>query len=217
MASILSFDEANKLYEQSHAENMRSMPFEQFFGEMDLSETQIRNRISTARRIYSFALDALIALYYMVKEGGWAEYNDISESMKRSYSNMLLKLGIPFTAMFQDTHVEEAVADIVNTTLRHTDEDYYFTKDRARLIAENEANSVWNDSEYKDAILTGHTMKTWVTMRDKRVRDTHKDVDGVTIPINDFFHVGEAMLLYPRYSCPYPEEIVNCRCSVSYS
>lgn len=217
MATILSFDEVNKLYAQNHAENLRSLPFEQFFGEMDLSEVQRQHRIGTAKQIYGFTRDALIALYYMVQEGGWAEYDEIASDMKKSYFDMLTKLGITFTAFFEASHVEETVSEVISATLNHTDDPYYFSLDRATLIAENEANSVWNDSEFQDAINTGHTMKTWLSMRDKRVRKTHTEVDGTTIPINEFFHVGEAMLLYPRYACDHPEEIVNCRCSLSFS
>ena len=52
----LSFDELNKLYVEEHGDNLRSMPFEQFFGEMELSQEQKRKRIDTARDIYEFML-----------------------------------------------------------------------------------------------------------------------------------------------------------------
>jgi len=217
MAAILSFDEVNKLYAQNHAENLRSMPFEQFFGEMDLSEVQRQHRIGTAKQIYGFTRDALMGLYYVVQEGGWYAYDDIAADMKNSYSDMLTKLGIAFTAFFAAAHVESTVSEIISATLNHTDDPYYFSLDRAMLIAENEANSVWNDSEFQDAIDTGKTTKTWLSMRDKRVRKTHTEVDGTTIPINEFFHVGEAMLLYPRYASDHPEETVNCRCTLVFS
>ena len=217
MPEGLSFDELNKLYEDERDGDLRSMSYQQFFGEMDLSKTQKENRIRTAGDIYGFTVEALMALYYMVQDGGWLGYEEIAENMKKSYSDMLTRLGIPFTAVFDATHVEETVSEIMDATLRHMDDPYFFSRDRAKLIAENEANSVWNDSEYQDAIMSGKTMKTWHTMRDKRVRATHTLVEGVTIPINEYFQVGQALLLYPRMACEYPEEIVNCRCSVSYS
>ena len=217
MPEGLSFDELNKLYQQDHRGNMRSMPYEQYFGEMDLSQEQIDRRIKTAKRVYDFTLPAIIALYYMIQEDGWGNYDEIAEEMKKSYSSYLEELGISFTAFFMATHVEETVADIIDATLRHPDEEFYFTIDRAILIAENEANSIWNDSEFEDALTAGYTRKTWLTMQDKRVRSTHREVEGVTIPISEYFQVGEALLLYPRMSCDHPEEIANCRCTLSFS
>ena len=217
MPEGLSFDELNKLYEADHKGDMRSLPYSQFFGEMDISREQADKRTRTAKSVYKFTLEALMALYYMVQDGGWSNYEEIADEMKKSYSGYLERLGITFTALFTATHVEETVAVIINATLRHTDDPYFFSRDRATLIAENEANSIWNDSEFQDALDAGRSMKTWHTMQDKRVRKTHQEVEGVTIPISEYFQVGQALLLYPRAACDFPEEVVNCRCSVSYS
>ena len=53
----LSFDELNKLY--SEQVNERSMPYDKFFGEMDLSREQIERRKETAKRIEDFMIPAL--------------------------------------------------------------------------------------------------------------------------------------------------------------
>ena len=55
-------------------------------------------------------------------------------------------------------------------------------------------------------------------MRDERVRDTHAEIDGVTIPINDAFVVGNSLMDYPMdtsYGADL-EEVINCRCGCIY-
>ena len=87
------------------------------------------------------------------------------------------------------------------------------------FIAENEANTMYEDEDYILALKEGMTRKKWVTIQDRRVRDTHREVEGVTIPIDEFFQVGNAQMLYPKdviNGGGYPEEIVNCRCSCIY-
>lgn len=212
----LSFDELNKLYAREKDGDLRSMPFEQFFGEMGISQEQKDKRIDTAEDVKAFMLIALQEMYYEMHEGAYGEYNP-SETIRSGYRSLLDRLAIPLTAMFAALHADELAAEIVAATMNHSDDPYFFSEDRATLIAENEANSIWNDSEFQDAILTGKKHKTWVAIKDKRTRGTHRAVDGTTLRIDEYFSVGEAMLLYPRMSCEYPEEVVNCRCTLIYS
>jgi len=214
----LSFDELNKLYEAEHEDNLRSMPFEQYFGEMELSREQKDRRIETAREIQSFMRLAIMELYYELHEGEYGEY-DPSNTIREGYSSLLNRLNIPLTAFFAAMHVESVASEIPLSTMMYPDDPYFFSKDRVALIAENEANSIWNDSEHQDAIMSGKTRKTWDAIIDKVTRDTHRDINGVTIPIDEPFQVGDSLMMYPKDESmgAGPEEIVNCRCSVSYS
>ena len=60
--------------------------------------------------------------------------------------------------------------------------------------------------------------QTWISERDNKVRKTHKNVDdGKTIHINDYFHVGNSLMLYPHDAVNgTPNQIINCRCHVEY-
>lgn len=212
----VNFDELNKLYAAEKGDDLRSMPFDQFFGEMGLSKEQEDKRKETASAVKAFMMIALAELFYERQEGDYWTY-DPSGTIRENYRSLIDRLAIPLTALFAATRADELAADVVDSTMRNQDDAYFFSEDRATLIAENEANSIWNDSEYQDAILTGKTHKTWVAIKDKRTRDTHRAVDGTTLRIDEYFQVGEAMLLYPRMSCEYPEEVVNCRCTLIYS
>lgn len=213
----LSFDELNKLYVEEHEGNLRSMPFEQFFGEMELSEEQKRRRIDTASDVYGFMLPAIMELYYGMYEGSYGEY-DPSATIREGYQSLIDRLGIPLTAFFLATHVDTVAADIPLAAMNHPDDPFFFSVDRAMLIAENEANSIWNDSEFQDAILTGKRRKTWHAIIDKRTRGSHRMVNGTTIGILEPFEVGESLMMYPRDESMGADagEIANCRCSVTY-
>lgn len=62
-----------------------------------------------------------------------------------------------------------------------------------------------------------HVMKTWLTMMDDRVRDTHAYIEAVTIPYDERFYT------YDGDSARFPgdfynvENNANCRCSLKYS
>lgn len=95
----------------------------------------------------------------------------------------------------------------------------WFSKERANLIALNEANWIMNTEEFEDAVSGGKRNKTWHTALDEKVRMTHIALEGVTIPVNEQFHVGAYLMDYPldtQYGAGI-EEIANCRCSVSFS
>lgn len=52
--------------------------------------------------------------------------------------------------------------------------------------------------------------KVWVSAQDERVRDSHQDLDGVAIGVDEKF---DNNLLYPRDPSGEASEVINCRCS----
>ena len=85
-------------------------------------------------------------------------------------------------------------------------------------MAECEANTTRSDQCNEDAIAQGKIMKRWLTMGDKRVRATHKEVGGTSKPIGEPFYVGGSLLQYPRdFSLgASAEQTAGCRCSIEY-
>ena len=99
------------------------------------------------------------------------------------------------------------------------DENFWLSLRRAEDIAKSEANTFLNYTDYVDAKSEGYTKKTWLTMLDDKVRNTHEEVEGQTIGIDETFQVGDSIMRFPHdleYS-PDPKEIINCRCAVQYS
>ena len=107
--------------------------------------------------------------------------------------------------------------EIIDTTLRHTDDPYFVSKDRALLIAQNETNTAFNLKNHDEAIEQGKQYKTWVTEQDSKVRMSHDEVNMQRIPINDYFQVGNDQMLFPHdYINGSPENLINCRCVCTY-
>ena len=84
-------------------------------------------------------------------------------------------------------------------------------------IAETESHRIGNEIAFDAAKAVGAKYKTWLTMLDDRVRETHFYLESVTVDINDDFYTWDGD------HAPYPGEFmkaannVNCRCEVSYS
>jgi len=58
-------------------------------------------------------------------------------------------------------------------------------------------------------------VKTWISSRDDRVRESHRELDGETVGLDERFSNG---LLYPLDpEANDPSEVVNCRCVVAQS
>ena len=99
------------------------------------------------------------------------------------------------------------------------DSVYWLSYRRAEDIAKSEANSFLNYTDYLDAVATGAKYKTWHTMLDDKVRETHFEVEGQTIGVDELFTVGDSLMRFPHdmESAPDPQEVIGCRCSVEYS
>ena len=226
MRTVLSFDEIHK---------PRSLPFEQYFGEMDLSGRQKEERIELAKDLEARLLYFMDAVALYLNDG----VGDTTQ--------LLTLLITEFEEAFNENRIEEkasvvpdVIADllyrvddddfvhlfsvrfaqeVLDSTLRNIEKPETLSADRAKLIAEEDANTVYNRVEFVKAVRRGKTHKRWITQRDSKVRATHKAVDSKAIPIADYFTVGNARMLYPRdivNGGMYPEEIVNCRCTCIY-
>lgn len=53
--------------------------------------------------------------------------------------------------------------------------------------------------------------KQWMATHDDRTRESHAELDGVSVPLDDDFSNG---LQYPGDPAGDPEEVYNCRCSM---
>ena len=98
------------------------------------------------------------------------------------------------------------------------EDGYWLSFDRAVNIANSETNTFLNYTDFVEAKELGYTKKSWHTMLDNKVRDTHEEVDGQTIGIDEVFHVGNSEMRFPHDLAltPDPREVINCRCAVEY-
>ena len=210
----LSFDEMNVLYDEDH-ERM-SMDYDEYFGDMDLSEEQKEKRKESAEELEDVFKVLLALVFYLYMEEAY-DYTSAIMEAQEAYNEILA--GANVSDYYVDIHVPNALNSIVSTMLNNPENPFNFSIDRAILIAENEANSMWNDAEYVEALRSGKKRKTWHTIIDKRTRDWHAEVNGQTKQITEPFVVSGELMQFPRDESLGASggNIVNCRCSASYS
>ena len=100
--------------------------------------------------------------------------------------------------------------------LAHTSEpDPSTILSQAQTIAAMLSTSVLNTA----AVAIGREqdepmLKTWITVKDERVRASHAAVHGQSVPLGEKFTVGGVPMDRPGDLSAPPEETLNCRCLV---
>lgn len=75
----------------------------------------------------------------------------------------------------------------------------------------------WTNEDVPAPDPNGKVMKTWVTMADDRVRDTHQYLEGMSVPVNSrFFTFDNDSARYPG-DFTDPQNNCGCRCRISLS
>ena len=212
--ALLEFDKLNTIgLVEIPEERRRSEPYETYFGDMYLTEEQIDDREEVARKIEEPVRNFLLLI--MV---GLATGLVLYEEARRELLDSLISLGIA-----EVEYLEMLTREITDSTQRHPTDDWYFSEDRVTFIAEEEANTICNDDDFREAKRRGMRRKQWIGMADAKERDTHWMMNDMIIPIDEYFHVGEAQCLFPK-DCvsefttlpEHPEELIGCRCQIRY-
>lgn len=90
---------------------------------------------------------------------------------------------------------------------------------RARVIAAQECNTSLLAGNYDMAKSGGFSTKTWHVTNISKARDTHRGLNGKTVPINEPFVTerGNKLMMPCDPDCNVAEETVNCHCFLTYS
>jgi len=180
-----------------------------FFDEMEVDDVAQRTELA-------LSLEKIFREMFFLALAGELAREELIDMLITSYSMAIVGSG--YRPNY--SHIERVCEDIVDNTLKGLETPYMTSTDRSITIAETETNNTANNDEYEEAKENGMTMKTWVAFHDNKTRETHREVDGTTIPIDDMFQVGAAELMYPcdeTNGYDNPEELVNCRCRTIYS
>ena len=246
MPTLQVFDRINRLdSEGNNLYKLRSMPYEQYFGEMAfLSDEEKEERIALAEDLE----DVMMFLMFLVVSQSNYSYMaaissvEIKETLRQRMVDTVSN-HVEIDGELQE-QINDFIDDATDTTFEYlvilnsmidststdarptatgseneTDAEFYLSDDRARLLAEEESNSIFNYMGFDQAVMLGYRTKTWVTMADAFVRRTHVPMDGKTIPINELFQVGDSFMRFPRdqkYNARL-KEIARCRCGIKYN
>ena len=82
-------------------------------------------------------------------------------------------------------------------------------------VMETDGHRIYESGGLSGAVGIGRT-KTWNTMQDERVRDTHEYLDGTTVGIDEAFYTfdGDSAQFPGDFSLP--QNNVSCRCFITY-
>lgn len=229
---IQVFDRINDI----NVPKLRSMDINKYFGEMSLTKKQKKERIALAEDLE----DVMMFFFYLVLLQSQYDYMAGIESLdvKQRLRDKMYETISKHTELNDEmrNHLYDYADEVTRTTTEHLavllalmsdrnsdpdkkkSEEYYVSNDRARFLAEEEANTIFNGADYYKAKKLGYTKKEWVSMRDRKVRRTHEIADGTKIPIDDVFYVGNSCFRFCRdtYYSPSPKETVGCRCVTKY-
>ena len=137
-------------------------------------------------------------------------------------------------AMVLDFYGEPSVEDaervinkpIAGKTFRERVHDYLngdmgettgTTSEAIARVADTDSVRIYNEAGLMTAKKAGATLKTWNTMEDPRVRDTHSVLDKVTAPLDGYFYTytGEKALAPGQFGSA--AEDCGCRCFLTFS
>lgn len=222
---VLGIDELN--IAERYSPTNKPIPYKEYFGEMDLTDDEVRERIAMANRLeddafkWVFGAIALAASLgaldseQMYVDALYTRYRDVVEDFGYSVQNGYERV---------DDYIYSASGLIVgNTFKRITDgvitNTYFVSDDRAMFCAEEETNSVEECAGFVDAVVAGKRYKRWSAIIDKRTRDHHKDYDGTIVPIEQPFEIMGERLMFPRDVSmgASSDNVTNCRCHAIYT
>ena len=188
-------------------------PIAEYFQEMYLSDSEIEEREELANKI----LIIVSAILTIIKANEVLKKEHDIESYKDYISNKLQTL---FDSVFGDGSYQDIIFkfsnEFVDNTMKHLNDPYFTSEERAIVNAEQQSNAVYNRKQFEDAKKDGKTKKKWVTMHDKRVRKAHDEADGQEVDIDKPFEVGGEELDFPCDPFATAKNVVNCRCVCLY-
>lgn len=201
-----------RIFDQLSGERI-SIPYDEYFGEMDLTDEEKKERIKLAKE-----LEVLFLFLFMAynKE----QVNETKKILQDKYKDIATAfIGAEKVSSYIEEYAKKIIDETIRVTNENIDDPYYTSWDRAMAISENEANVIGNYRQQLQAIKSGKKNKTWLTMNDNKVRHTHKEIDSLTIPIFEPFQVGDSKMMFPKDSSlgANAKEIAGCRCIVQYS
>lgn len=211
-----------------------------YFDEMNIFKDDKKRRTETAKEFINALMNFLKAQYrdllsgFFLYEKSSAEYEnelmDLYFTMipEYQYETEVREKAYRFAKYIQEA-TERAVANangndayimsrMTGGMMKEEDVPQsvkrMFSEVRATEIALNETNWIYNWINHQNLVDKKQTTHTWVSMRDERVRVSHWEADGQTVPINEPFIVNGHKMMFPgddSLGAPI-DEIINCRC-----
>lgn len=191
MASVLPFDELNRFV----------VALRDRFPDGNLQQKPKGGKGEEEEDIIDELLDLCLLAY--------AQGNEVTnENLSSNYEPSL------------DEVMKTVDAEVAGKTWRDRVEDYFVSGgsvDDIVRIAETETHRIANTAAITAARRAGARFKTWATMLDDRVRETHDYLEGETVPIDEDFYTYDGDHAAAPGLFELAENNVNCRCELLFS
>lgn len=178
------------------------------FDELNRFTADLRERFPSGKLVFSDDFEDIIDLMLDLFLLAYAQGNEITNASLSSNWQPTL-----------DEVMETVDKKVAGKTWRERVEEYFAnggSVDDIVRIAETETHRDANEAALNTAIHGGATSKTWVTMLDDRVRDTHFPLEGQTIPIDADFYTWDGDMAQAPGQFNKAENNVNCRCELQF-
>lgn len=136
----------------------------------------------------------------------------LNERLERHRTNLIYGLKEEITRGFVDGDTYPQISRRIKDKLEGD-------AGKAIRIVRTESTRIYNEAQFdsiKYAEEQGMEMtKTWSSASDDRTRDSHFELDGVTLPIDEPFVIDGDEGMFPG-DFSEAKNVINCRCTVAY-
>ena len=183
---------------------MDLMPFDEL-NRLEAALPEYMNRENKSKADLDSLLDMLEDLFLLSYANGVASAN--------------LMLGSDISADVSD--VQDTVdRKIAGETWRDRVREYFSnggTEADIVRVMETETHRDYNEAALTTARKAGAKSKTWMTMMDDRVRETHDYLQSMTVGIDEEFYTYDGDHAYAPGGFELAENNVSCRCTLIFS
>ena len=179
------------------------------FDELNRFDTQIRERFGKEKLVFSDDYEDIIDMMLDLFLLAYAMGNSVTNNnLMSDYAPTL------------DDAMKVVDAKVAGKTWTERVKEYFDnggTADDIVRIAETETHRIANTAALDTAKKAGSKNKTWVTMADEKVRDTHSYLEMETVGIDDEFYTYDGDHAPAPGLFDLPQNNVNCRCELLFS
>lgn len=208
--SVLKIDTIHKLLK----------PHEQFFAQMELSEGELKRRVEFAEVLEIVFIYIFTYIRSLKKLQEEIDKDELEEILYRHLYDAIEDYGLDIEKYDLEPYIENLARETIESTVTDDDdggddeEDAKTSKERARLITQQEVNNVYAKINYEDAKRKGLKHKRWIQHEGDKggVRISHFLMGGAELPIDIPYNVDGVMIPYPHaFGIPLKHSL-NCNC-----
>jgi len=215
---------ASKMYEQTgslsstettineHRQNLTRLLTRAYAITVNKSTEYVRKEAKKVKKSildsyeYKEALDRVQQLLnqYIVSEAVISASNISETSWSIINDTIKAGMGEALSSLVISDNIEKAVSSVAPS--------------RALTISRTETQKAAQEAAYQtiNEIPLPPMVKVWSVVVDKRARKTHLDLRNVSKEMDENFKVGNDSMPHPAHSSGSPEEVINCRCTLTY-